>query len=92
MHPPSAQVSPSVHTLPSSQGLVLFVCRQVPSAQASSVQTLPSLQFSGVPAQRPPRHMSPVEQALPSSHAVPLSFAGLEQAPEVGSQTPASWH
>src|SRR5439155_394205 len=30
--------------------------------------------------------------ALPSSHAVPLGFAGLEQVPVVGSQVPASWH
>jgi hypothetical protein len=30
--------------------------------------------------------------ALPSLHAVPLGFAGFEQAPVAGSQVPASWH
>src|SRR5262249_30887384 len=31
-------------------------------------------------------------QALPSVQALPFVFAGLEQVPVAGSQTPASWH
>ena len=36
--------------------------------------------------------MSVCVQALPSLHEVPSIFAGLEQTPVPGSQTPASWH
>jgi hypothetical protein len=39
----------------------------------SSVQTLPSSQFGGTPpTQAPPAHVSPVVQALPSSHGAVL--------------------
>ena len=41
--------------------------------QVSSVQPLPSLQVTAVPApQVPPAHLSPVVQALPSSHTAVL--------------------
>ena len=41
---PAAQTSPAVHTLPSSQGMVLGACEQLPTAsQTSSVQVFPSL-------------------------------------------------
>ena len=42
---PAEQVSPVVHTLPSSQLLALFAWEHVPSpSHESSVQTLPSSQ------------------------------------------------
>jgi hypothetical protein len=31
-------------------------------------------------------------QALPSLQAEPSAFAGFEQVPVAGSQTPATWH
>jgi hypothetical protein len=41
----------------------------VPGLHASSVHTLPSLQFgAGPPAQLPPLHVSPVVHAFPSVH------------------------
>ena len=47
----------------------------------------------GVPGEQvPARHASPVVHELPSSHADPLAFAGLEQAPVAGSHVPALWH
>src|SRR5690349_224339 len=92
MHRPPAQRSPSVQTSPSSHGAVLSACWHCPPAQLSLVQTLPSSQFIGSPAQTPPRQRSPIEQALASSHAAPLSLAGFEQAPVAVLQTPASWH
>src|SRR5205823_13366057 len=68
---PPAQVSAVVQALPSVQGAVLGVFRQpVAGSQASSVQTLPSLQLSaGPPTQTPPAQVSVVVQALPSLHA-----------------------
>jgi len=44
------------------------------------------------PAQTPPRHVSPVVQASPSSQAVPSVWSGLEQSPVAGSHVPAAWH
>jgi hypothetical protein len=50
-HAPPAHVSLVVHALPSLQGSVLFVNTHPPvGLQVSVVQTLPSLQASGVPA------------------------------------------
>jgi hypothetical protein len=69
-HEPPAQVSLVVHAFPSSQGAVLSVWTQpVAGLHESSVQALPSLQLGpGPPTQVPPAHVSPVVQALPSSH------------------------
>jgi hypothetical protein len=58
--------SPDEHGLPSSQGAVLLVCRQVPPLQLSSVHGLVSLQSIGAPRHVPPTHASPVVQASPS--------------------------
>jgi hypothetical protein len=43
-----------------------------------------------VPMHTPVWQVSARVQALPSSHVVPSAFVGLEQTPEVGSQTPAA--
>src|SRR5262249_48545206 len=42
--------------------------------------------------QAPAWQLSVWVQASPSLQALPLAFAGLEQVPLAGSQTPASWH
>src|SRR5262245_60852140 len=63
-----------VDALPSSHGSV-FGAFTHPDAglQLSSVQTLPSLQFGGGPPLHvPPPQVSPVVQALPSSHGTVL--------------------
>ena len=72
---PPPQMSPAVQASPSSQAAVLLVCTQPePGTQESSVHGLLSLQFKApAPAwQVPPEHVSPVVQALPSSHAAVL--------------------
>jgi hypothetical protein len=70
---PPAQVSPVVQAFPSLQGAVLLVNTQpLPGLQLSVVQTLLSLQTTGVPGlQMPPLQVSPVVQALPSLQAAP---------------------
>jgi hypothetical protein len=65
-HAPARQASPVVQAFPSLQGFLLGVWRH-PSlgSQASFVQALLSLQFSGAPAlQLPPWHASPEVQEL----------------------------
>ena len=81
---PPEQVSLVVQALPSLQGAVLLVCTQpVDGLQLSSVHGLLSLQLIVVPPQTPPEQtsfavqapfwqVSPVVQALPSSHGKPL--------------------
>ena len=60
-----------MHASPSLQAIVLFVNTQpVAGLQASVVQTLPSLQTTGVPVHVPPPQVSPVVHALPSSQAI----------------------
>jgi hypothetical protein len=44
------------------------------------------------PEQDPFWHVSVCVHALPSLHALPLDFAGFEQTPFAGSQTPGTWH
>jgi hypothetical protein len=60
---------------------------QAPATQLPAAQTTGSL-----PWQEPAWHESFRVQALPSSHAAPSVFAGLEQAPLAWSQVPGSWH
>ena len=66
---PPAQTSPVVQVLPSSQTTVLFTCPQpVAGSQLSSVQGLPSSQFTvEMGVQAPAAHWSPTVQAFPSS-------------------------
>src|SRR2546425_10209179 len=60
---------------------------------ASLVQSSWSLQSGGgPPAQEPLLQASPVVQALPSLHVLPLGAVGFEQAPVGGSRVPATWH
>src|SRR5439155_223789 len=67
-HTPPLHASFVVHTLPSSQGAVLFVWTQpVAGLQVSSVHTFPSSQLGDAPPTHlPPLHLSLVVQAFPS--------------------------
>ena len=66
---PSAQVSPTLHAFPSSQGRALGMWMQPSGPQLSSVQGLPSSQLRvSVPAHTPSWHRSPTVHASPSSH------------------------
>src|SRR5437899_2661924 len=69
-HVPLLHVSDVVHALPSSHGALLFAwTHPLAGSQESVVQGLPSSQIGGAPpAQVPPLQVSPVVQALPSSH------------------------
>src|SRR5436309_2422123 len=71
---PLTHVSFTVHSLPSSQDAVLFVCSQpVAALHVSSVHRSASLQLGGgPPTQAPPMHVSAVVQALPSSQGAEL--------------------
>ena len=71
---PPPQVSPVVHALPSSQGLVLLAnTHPVAGLHESFVHGLLSLQTVADPAWHvPPPHVSPVVQGLPSSQALVL--------------------
>ena len=65
----ATQMSPSVQTLPSSQGNEFAVCTQPPvKSQASLVHVLPSSQAWVLPTHAPDWHVSLMVQALPSSH------------------------
>ena len=74
-HMPPEHVSPVVHASPSSQGSVLSTFRQPRTeSQESSVQGLASSQSGAAPpTQTPAAQVSPVVQALPSSHDSMLS-------------------
>ena len=70
-----SQVVPGVKVHPSA------------SSQRSVVQLMASLHASGAPLVHvPPRHWSPVVQALASEQAVPSGFGAETQAPLAGSQ------
>ena len=95
---PAWQLSPVVQPLPSVQVApsVLLGFEQRPDV-VSQVPTLwhwsSAVQvtvLAGV--QVPVWQVSPVVQALPSVHVVPLAFDGFEQVPLKVSQMPASWH
>ena len=45
-----------------------------------------------MPEHVPLLQASPLVQALPSSHVVPLGAAGFEQVPDAGLHVPATWH
>jgi hypothetical protein len=60
---------------------------QVPTSWHSSIAT----QVTAAPVQTPAWHLSPLVQALPSLHARPSGFVGLEQRPVAESQKPAVW-
>src|SRR5439155_1057752 len=95
---PAAQVSVRVQASPSSHGAPLSLAGllqppegglRTPAAwHWSAAVPSPARRSSEVPAGQ----VSVRVQALPSSHRVPLSLAGLLQAPEAGLQAPAVWH
>ena len=73
---PPAQVSPTVHALPSLHGSVLFAWTQPDAGlHESVVQTLLSLQFGAAPGVHAPAvQVSPTVQALPSLHETAFRF------------------
>jgi hypothetical protein len=79
---PRLQMSLVVQVLPSVQGRLLLACRQPSVApQMSSVQGLPSSQFSGVPGvQTPARQVSSPLHNVASAHEVPSGLATFVQA------------
>jgi hypothetical protein len=86
--PASWHGSDAVHTtgLPIEHNPV--AASQAPGAWQKSA----AVQMTGLlPAQTPVWQVSVWVQALPSSHAAPSDFVGLEQ-PVTASQTPAAWH
>jgi hypothetical protein len=50
------------------------------------------VQVTAVPLQTPDWQVSPVVQALPSLHVVPLGAVGFEHIPVAGLHVPARWH
>lgn len=84
------QVSPLVQATPSLHGEVLAACVQpAEESQESSVQGLPSSQFTAAPLlQFLLLHRSPWVHALPSLHGVPSAIAVLTQAPVLALQLP----
>jgi hypothetical protein len=76
VHVPPWQVSAPLHTVESAHGVPFatgVVSQPVTGSQESVVQTLPSLQVSGVPAvQVPPWQVSAPLQTVPSAHDVPF--------------------
>src|SRR5262249_14930859 len=95
---PAWQVSLRVHAFPSSQAAPSGFVRpeETPvggSHTPASSPSSPALQTTrSRPAQTPASHGYLRVQAFPSSHAAPSDFVGLEQTPDAGSHTPASWH
>jgi hypothetical protein len=94
MQTPPEHVSTVVHALPSLQaapsGFAGFEHCPVAGSQVPAVWHVSvAMQMVSPPVHAPLSHRSPVVHALPSSHAVPVGFAGLEQ-PVTGSHTPAS--
>jgi hypothetical protein len=84
--------SPSLHAAPSAfagSEQTPVPGSQVPASWHGSL----AVQITGsAPVHVPAWHVSVRVHALPSLHAAPSGFAGLEQVPEVGSHVPASWH
>src|SRR5262245_8488892 len=80
-----------MHSLPSAFGLPAHA--PVAGSQVASWHCAALLQVTGLPPrQNPDWHESVWVHALPSSHAAPLGFAGLEHRPVTGLHAPAAWH
>src|SRR3989442_15998033 len=80
--PPGTSISPPPVVLPTQPSSMM------PSQLSST--PLHSSGGGGPPTQTPLMHVSFVVHALPSLHAVPLGFAGLEHTPVAGWHTPTS--
>ncbi len=95
---PASQASARVQAFPSSQlvpsGFAGFEQAPVPGSQTPATWHCSSaVQVTGIePTHAPAPHESARVQAFPSSQLVPSAFAGFEQMPVPGSQTPATWH
>src|SRR5438552_1828342 len=95
---PAWQVSPVVHTLPSEHAVPFATGTGFGHTPVAGSQLATAWHWSGAghtvpaPLHTPAWHVSPVVQALPSLHAVPLATGGFEQVPAAGSQVPAAWH
>ena len=91
-------MSPVVHTLPSEHAVPLATGRGFGHTPVAGSQLATAWHWSGgghtvpAPLHTPAWHVSPLVQALPSLHAVPLATGGFEQVPAAGSQVPAAWH
>jgi hypothetical protein len=94
---PVWHVSVWVHALPSEHpapfGLVGLEQTPVPGLHVpTSWHWLSAVQTMGfMPVQTPAWQVSLCVHALLSLHAVPFGLIGVEQVPEPGSHTPASW-
>src|SRR5438093_847051 len=94
---PPWQTSFCVQALPSSHGVSFWgVGAEVAAGAGLEVLSVWSwwevVLVGLVPVQVPPWQTSVCVQALPSSHGVSSSLAGLEHAPVAGLQMPAVWH
>jgi hypothetical protein len=88
---PAGQLVAGVQQAPVVAWQTAPAAQQPPAQQTRPVpQAVPFA--TGVPAQAPEVQASPLVQGLPSSQAVPSGAVGLEQAPVVGAQVPATWH
>ena len=98
VHTPLWQVSVCVQALPSLHAVpsVFDGFEQVPLEGSHVPATWHWSEAEHVtceaPVQTPARHVSVRVQALPSVHAVPFVFGGLEHTPVVVLQVPTSWH
>jgi hypothetical protein len=98
VHVPDWQVSVCVHRLLSSHAepSAFAGLEHVPVAGSQTPATWhwsDAVQVIGLePVHVPAWQVSVCVHELPSSHAEPSAFAGLEQAPVDGSQVPAKWH
>jgi hypothetical protein len=95
---PLVQMSSTVQGLPSSQAVPFGFVGLVQTPEVGS-QTPAKWHWdcgwhtTVVPGVHcPPWQVSVSVQAFPSPQLVPFGFAGLEQVPVAGSQTPTSWH
>src|SRR6185312_16098628 len=87
-----AMHTPLVHGVPSAFGVTLP--QPLAGVQvAASLHSSPAGQTTAAPPVHVPAwHVSPIVQAFPSLHVVPLVAAGFEQVPVAGLQVPATWH
>jgi hypothetical protein len=95
MQAPFEHVSTVVQALPSSQespfAFAGFEHTPVAGSQVPAVWHVSvARQMVSGPVHAPLSHRSSVVQALPSSHVVPVGFAGYEQTPVAGSHSPGS--
>jgi hypothetical protein len=96
---PLWQLSPTVHALESALHVAPFGRLRYSQVPDGSLHVPACWHWSGgpqttgfAPVQMPLWHVSVCVHALPSLQPAPFGFAGSEQTPLDGSQTPTSWH